>query len=118
MSDVPQMRRNQTIFVLDFKRRIKEAVHELEQLLVVIEKSPTIDVVEVEVEESLVLAALKQFVEFFGFLGEEGGKVNRLHGVDGDLLSVPLDPAERFVGGSHDVCWLFQNGLLMWLLLI
>jgi hypothetical protein len=53
------MRSDKSILVLDLKRRIKEAVHELKQLLVVIQEPTPIHVVQVEVEEAFIFAALK-----------------------------------------------------------
>lgn len=61
--DLPKMGTNESVLVLDFETRIEEAMHELEQVLMVIEKSTPIHVVQIEVEEALLQTALQEFLE-------------------------------------------------------
>jgi hypothetical protein len=97
------MRRDKSILVLDLKRRLEETMHELQQLLVVINEPTSIDVVQVQVEETLFLAALKKLLKLSGFLREDRREVDRLHGVNWNLLSVPFDPSGYFGYRCHVV---------------
>lgn len=98
------MRRNKPILILDLQRGIEEAMHESQQLLVVIQKAAAIYIIEVEIEKALVLAALEELVQLIWLLGQESRKVNRLHRVHGHLCAVPLDSADAFVFASHGLC--------------
>merc|ERR1712000_457006 len=79
-----------TKFILDFQWRVKELVHELECLLLIIKKSTSVDALEIDLEKSLILAALQQLLEFLWLLGKQTREVNGLHGIDRHLAAVPL----------------------------
>lgn len=55
---LPEMRRDKSILVLHLNRSFEEPVHELQKLLVIIKKSASVNIVEVQVEETFVFAAL------------------------------------------------------------
>lgn len=93
---------DEAVFVLDFERGLEEAVHESKGILLVLEDSAAINALQVDVEESFLLAALDEFLDLGGFLGEEGREVNRLHGVDGDLLAAPFNGLWDLGGDTHD----------------
>lgn len=101
ISYLPQVRSDEPKLVLSLEGCVKEAVHELEGLLLVFKEPATIDTIHIQVEVSLFLAALEHFLELSGFLGEQTTEVNRLHGVDGDGLAVPLDSLRDLCRGSH-----------------
>jgi hypothetical protein len=94
---------DKSIFVLDLKGRLEEPVHKLQQLLVVLEKPAPVDIVEIQIEETFILAAFEQLLSFFRLLREDSREIDRLHGVDWDLFSVPLDPSGYFCCRGHDV---------------
>lgn len=113
------MRRDQAILVLGLEGRLEEAVHELQGLLLVLNESATIDALQVDVEVPLILAAFDQPLELIGLLREQLAEVERLHGVHGDLLPVPLHGPEDFRGGSHivqiieNVCNYLENNTIV-----
>lgn len=102
---LPKMRSYQSIFVLNLKRRLKKSMHKLQQLLVVINEPTSINVVEIQVEETLLFAALEKLLQLGRLLGEDRREVDCLHRVDRNLLAVPFDLSGYFGYGSHVVCW-------------
>lgn len=100
---VSKMRRNQSILVLDLERRLEEAVHEFQGLLLIIEHSAAINALKIDVEESLSLAAFDELLDLGWFLREQLREINGLHGINGDLLSVPCHRLGEFGCDTHDV---------------
>jgi hypothetical protein len=85
------MRSNEAILVLFFKRRRKETIHEVKSLLLVLQKSASINGLEVKIEETLGLAAPKYFLEFSRLIGKQLLKADRFHVINWDGLAIPLD---------------------------
>lgn len=85
------MRCDEAVLVLGLNRRLKEAVHELQCLLLVSNESAAVDALQINVEITLILATADKSLELIGFLGEQFAEVEGLHGIDRDLFPIPLD---------------------------
>ena len=85
------MRSDKSILVLDLDGRVKESVHQLECLLLVIEESPAINSLQVQIEVSLRLAAFNHLLQLSWLLGEQCREVDGLHVIDWEWSSIPVD---------------------------
>lgn len=65
---VSKMWCNESVLVLDLERRLKESVHEAKSVLNVLEHSASINSLEVDIEESLSLAAFQKLLNLLWLL--------------------------------------------------
>lgn len=102
---VAKMGRDQSELVLLFDRSLKEALHELESLLLVAESPASIDALEIEVEVAILEAGFEHVIDLGWVLGEQQAVVDSPHGPDWDLLALPFDGLRNLGGGSHVGEW-------------
>lgn len=91
-----------TKLILDFQWRVKELVHDLKGLLLIFKEPAAINALEINVEETLGLAAFQQLLNLFGLLRKQTREVYCLHRIDRHLLSTPLHCLWNFACNSHD----------------
>lgn len=106
---VAKMGVDQAIFVLGLEGGIKEAVHELEKLLTVLEHATAVDAVEIELEVTILKASLEHLLDLLRILREEQIVLDGPHGPDRNLPALPFDGLYGFGGRSHDDMWAVEK---------
>lgn len=101
MCGLPEMGGYKPILVLYLKGRLKESVHKLKSLLLVFQHPSAVDALQVEVKETFSFTAANHLFKFGWLLREKSLETDRLHRIDGGLLSVPLDRLWDLFRDSH-----------------